>query len=57
MAADFRFVAASIRQQRLYSRCMELRLGEYLGRYDDDRALAIDVAFRDGKLEVVRAVL
>lgn len=53
-AADFRYVAASIRQQRMHYRAMELRMGEYLGRYDDERASAVDEAFRAGRVEDVR---
>lgn len=57
VSADFRFVAASIRQQRLFCRSMELRQGEYLARYDNDRALAVDVAFREGRVESVSRAL
>ena len=32
---------------------MELRLGEYMGRYDNDRMLAVEGAYRDGDIERV----
>lgn len=53
-STDFRYVATSIRQQRMHARAVELRMGEYLARYDDDRALAVDEAFRAGRLEEVK---
>lgn len=53
-SADFRFVAASIRQQRLYARSMELRLGEYLESYDDERERAVEGAYRAGDVDQVQ---
>lgn len=51
--ADFRFVTASIRQQRLFARSMELRLGEYLETYDDQRMRAVEEAYRAGDIDRV----
>lgn len=52
-SVDYRFIAASVRQQRLFARSMELRLGEYMGRYDNERMLAVEGAYRDGDIERV----
>lgn len=52
-AADYRFLASSVRQQRLFARSMELRLGEYLGRYDNVRASSVDEAYRAGDVDQV----
>ena len=52
-STDYRFIAASVRQQRLFARSMELRLGEYMGRYDNVRMLAVEGAYRDGDIERV----
>lgn len=55
VAEDYRFVMASTRQQRLFARAMELRLGEYLETYDDERASAVDEAYRNGDIDQVCA--
>lgn len=44
---------ASARQQRLFARAMELRLGEYLETYDDERASAVEEAYRNGDIDQV----
>ena len=56
-SGDFLFVQASVRQQRLFARALELRLGEYLETYDDERDSAIIEAYRAGDLEQVCATL
>lgn len=50
---DYRFVMASTRQQRLFARSMELRLGEYLETYDNERMMAVEEAYRTGDIERV----
>lgn len=54
-SSDLLFVQASVRQQRLFARTLELRLGEYLGNYDDARDSAVVEAYRAGDLEEVRS--
>lgn len=52
-ADDYRFVTASTRQQRLFARSMELRLGEYLETYDNERMMVVEGAYRAGDIERV----
>ncbi|CAN0573914.1 unnamed protein product, partial [Ectocarpus sp. 12 AP-2014] len=54
VAADHRFVLGSIRQQRLFARSVELRLGEYLETYDDERMKAVESAYRNGDIDRLR---